>query len=149
MIAWYNMIVWLLVGIFFLFIELTCPCFFFVFFAIGAFITAGALCLFDGLTLNGQIGLFLITTISTLIIGRLCFRKTLKGKSETLTSDADDNEYVGRIVIVTERITPEIPGRIELNGSTWSATAKTTIEAGEKVTIVSHKNISFNVKPIH
>lgn len=140
-------LVWVFLGLFFLFTEMMCPGFIIFFFGLGALFTAGLYYLVDGLSFHWQVTLFLCTSLSTLALGRCCFKSTFKGKQEQLTSDADDDGFIGCKVKVVEAISPETPGRIELHGSTWCATAKTTLDVGQKVTIVARNNITFVVEP--
>lgn len=141
-------LLWFVISVSLFIFEFICPGFILFFFGIGALVTASISYLFPEIPLAAQIACFIILSLAALFIGRRTFSRTFKGKEETFTTDADNLEMIGRIAIVIERITPDVAGRIELNGSTWSAAATTTIEAGEKVTIIAHKNISFVVAPV-
>ncbi|MDO4527611.1 MAG: NfeD family protein [bacterium] len=142
-------LLWILLGVLFLFLEFVCPGFVIFFFGLAALITAGFCYLIPGLSIAWQVGIFIFASITTLFVGRAIFKQTFKGRQETLTNNADDPEFTGRIVLVTQRITPEIAGRIEVNGSTWTATAETTLEVGEKAVILGRKNITFSVQKIN
>lgn len=141
-------LLWVLIGILFLFLEIVCPGFIIFFFGLAALITAGSYYLIPELSLAWQLGIFIIASVTTLVIGRTCFKKTFKGREEILTNNADDPEFVGRIVLVTQPITPEIPGRVELNGTTWTATAETSLNIGDKAIILTRKNITLSVKKV-
>lgn len=139
-------LIWFLLGVFFLFAELACPGFILFFFGVGAIITSLAVGQEWIATLEAQLILFIISSVISLLLGRYCFKRFFPCKSEVNTNDADDDDFIGRQAQVVEMITPEQAGRIQLNGSTWKATADTTIEAGTIVKIIKRTNITFHVQ---
>ena len=68
---------------------------------------------------------------------------------ESIDNTDEDLDIYGRIVTVTETIGPgNQPGRVELQGSSWSALSDgSTIKAGSQVTVVCKDNISLIVEP--
>ncbi len=139
-------LIWFILGTIFLFAELACPGFIIFFFGVGAILTSIAVGLNWVQSLEVQLGVFIVASLVTLAVGRVYMRRLFSGKSEVHTSDADDDNFIGRTTRVVEQITPETPGRIELNGSTWMATADATFEVGAIVKIVRRSNITFHVQ---
>jgi len=58
------------------------------------------------------------------------------------------HEYIGRIGRVVEAVRPDVPGRILLGDSEWSARAATRLEPGTEVRVVAQENLTFRVEPI-
>lgn len=139
-------LIWFILGTIFLFAELICPGFIIFFFGVGAIITSIALGMSWIQSLEVQLIVFILSTIISLTLGRLYLRRLFPCKSEIHTQDADDDQFIGRTVKVVEKITPEQPGRIEINGSTWMATADATFDIGAIVKIVKRTNITFHVQ---
>ena len=141
-------IIWLLVGLGVMFLELMLPGLIILFFGIGALIVGG-ICFFAEITLNQQLGIFIVSSIAMLIILRGMLKKVFIGHSSSAESSGDSSsEFVGERAVVIEKITSQRPGKIEFHGSDWAATADGTIEEGSTVEIVEQKNITLKVKSI-
>lgn len=130
-------LIWFLLGIGLAFLELFLPGFIVLFFGIGCWITAGALLLLD-ISLATQVLIFLITSISSLLLLRKWLMRIFRGVSSDRPEQEFDDFPHGQHVIVLKTITPTHSGRIQYRGTTWNAVAETTIEAGTTAEIVSY-----------
>ena len=139
-------VIWFLIGVGLLLLELAVPGLIFVFFGIGAWITAAVLLAFD-ISLNVQLLIFSITSIGSLLLLRQSIRKrymdmSLEGKSET------DNGFIGSQAVSLTPIEPGKDGKVEFNGSQWEACSEVAIEARMSVKIIGMKSIKLIVEPL-
>ena len=111
-----------------------------IFFSISAFIMA-ILCPFTKINWNIQIIIFVALSLSLIFLLRNIFSKTFYGN----TSTSNQNEFAGKIAIVTEKISPQEPGRIEFRGSPWQAISSEILKVGTKVIIIKNDNITLYV----
>ena len=142
-------LIWFLVGIVLLILEFSIPGLLIFFFGVGACIVA-TLCMIFDLSLNIQLTVFLLSSGILLLSLRKWMKKIFMGKVTTANVEFDDleDDVIGRTVVVIAKITPEIPGIVEVNGTNWTATAKTTIKAGQPVKVIHKKNLTLTVKPL-
>ncbi len=124
--------------------ELALPGFIIFFFGVGALIAA-AVAHFAETTLLTQGYVFVITSVLTLILGRWCFRKTLRGNREEASGEVNDG-VIGLTVEVTEAIEPPHVGRVELHGTEWRAQAAHPIAKGEVVRVVARTGLTLTVE---
>ena len=74
---------------------------------------------------------------------RKYFAKAFKGK---LITGLDDSAVVGMKATVIEEITPEKPGRIRFQGTTWTALSFDEIlPVGKTVEILQKEGLKFTV----
>lgn len=141
-------LVWFLLGLVLMILEFGIPGVITLFFGIGAWIVA-LLCLIFDIPLNLQIIVFIVGSITPLILLRKWFLKLLKGRSAVGTVDLDElEEFLGKKAVVTEDITPDRRGRVDFRGSTWKAEAYEHLAAGTTVEIVDKNNITLVVKSL-
>lgn len=139
-------IIWLLVGLGLMFLELMLPALIVIFFGLAALLVGG-LCFFIDLSINQQLGIFIIASIVLLIVLRGLLRKVFRGHSSTAAgAEGDLSEFIGERAVVTQAITPKRPGKVEFHGSHWAATADGPIEEGAIVEIIGRDNITLRVK---
>jgi len=137
MIIDYTMI-WLVFGILLLLSEFIIPGFTIFFFGLGAIITWALMLIIPPLQniFWLQIGIFLITSIILLFAMRKKFKKTLRGEIFNYKKDA-----IGIECKVIETVYVDKPGRIEYQGTTWSAYAKeSTIKKNQRAIIIDNKD---------
>ncbi len=139
-------LIWSLVGILLLLLEFVMPGLIIFFFGVGALAVA-VVCLFVDIGVNVQLLIFIGVSVFSLVL----LRKWLKGifmgyVSSKQNSGANIDEFVGERVVVKEKITPNLPGKIELHGTNWQATADEEIDEGAVVEIVGKDNITVRVK---
>jgi inner membrane protein len=137
-------LIWFLLGIGLAFLELFLPGFILLFFGIGCLLTAGALLLWD-LSLSQQLLLFIITSITSLLLLRQWLTRIFRGAaSNQKGADFDDFPH-GIHVQVLKTITPVEHGRIQYRGTAWYAAAEETIEPGSTVEIVRYADNSKQI----
>ena len=135
---------WALLGLILIAAEMFIPGFTIFFFGSGAIITAFLSILIPGL--SGNFGLqsiiWLLSSILTLGFLRKKFAKIFRGTVLNKEIDKD----VGQTVKVIETITPEKPGRVRYQGTSWKAISYTeNFEPNEMVDIVKEENLTFIV----
>jgi len=141
-------IIWLLVGLGLMFLELMLPGLIVLFFGLGAMIVA-AVCFFAEITINQQLGLFIVSSLVMLVVLRRLLRKVFMGHVHATSGpEGNLNEFIGERGIVKQTINAKRPGKIEFHGSDWAAVADGTIEAGAAVEITGRENITLKVKQI-
>lgn len=109
---------WFIIGILLLLSEFLIPGFIIFFFGLGAMITSLILLIFPPIRELFPLQIITFTTVSivSLFSLRRKFKVTLKGD---LFQERDD--YTNKQCIVTESVSPEKPGRIKFQGTTWAA----------------------------
>jgi membrane protein implicated in regulation of membrane protease activity len=143
-------IIWLIVGIIFVFSEFFIPGVVIAFFGIGGIITAGTT--WVGLTPNLSSQLLVFTLSSLLLLFTL--RRTLKpiflGKTRISTGNKNFNIEIGKLVGVVELIEPnELGGKVRYQGAPWSAKATEQIVPGETVKIIGCTNLTLLVEKVN
>jgi inner membrane protein len=141
-------VIWLLAGLLLMFLELLLPGLVVIFFGLAALIV-GSICFFIDLTLNQQLGIFILASILLLVLLRGTFKKVFQGHfQKTAGPEGNLSEFIGERAVVKNTISPTRPGKIDFHGSDWSATADGTIEQGATVEIIGQSNITLKVKAI-
>lgn len=135
---------WALVGLILVGVELFTPGLVMVFFGIGALATG----LFSAFLppLRGslllQVLVFLAGTGLSFAFLRRSLAKVFRGR--TITDEG--TEITGTRVEVIERVTPEIPGRVRFQGTSWAAASYSeTFEPGETVEILKQDGLTLYV----
>jgi membrane protein implicated in regulation of membrane protease activity len=141
-------LIWFLVGVILLVMEFVMPGLIIAFFGVGACVVA-LVCLFTDISLNAQLIIF----IGSSVLSLLCLRRWLKGifightkSKQDMTEDL--REFVGERAVVKEKITPKLPGKIELHGTNWQAQADEEIPPGAVVEIIGKDNLTLKVKSL-
>jgi inner membrane protein len=130
-------LIWFIIGIGFAFLELMLPYFIVLFFGIGCLGVAAALLLWD-LTLTQQFFVFIVTTISSLVLLRRWLMRIFSGvSSDKPSDDYDDFPYKERVTVLIS-IVPPNSGRIRHRGTAWNAVADEEIHAGETAEIIRY-----------
>ena len=139
-------VIWFLIGVGLLLLELVVPGLIFVFFGIGAWVTAATLLGVD-LSLNAQLILFSVTSLGSLLLLRKSIRKKYMDVSIDGVEDAD-NGFIGSQAVSLTEIEPGKDGKVEFNGSQWEACSTSKIESRMAVTITGMKSIKLIVEPL-
>lgn len=141
-------LIWFLVGIALLLLEFMLPGLIVFFFGVGACIVA-VVCLFTDISINSQLVIFILSSVASLLL----LRKWLKGifighvtAKQDITKNID--EFVGQRAVVVQKITPKMPGKVELHGTNWQAQADAEIEQGQAVEVIGKDNITLKVKSL-
>jgi membrane protein implicated in regulation of membrane protease activity len=141
---------WFLIGLGMMVLELALPGFIVIFFGIGAWITAAVTALNLTTTLNGQLLVFLTTSVASVLVLRRWLQGTLKGRVTRQTvSETKLDDFVGHKAKVTVALSPEATeGRVEFRGTEWTATARKPISVGTTVRILAKDNLTLLVEPV-
>ncbi len=147
--TWLNPpVVWFLIGLLLMLLEFVGPGIVIVFFGIGAWAVA-LLCLFANPSLNAQLALFLVVSVTLLGLLRRRFQMLFhKGMAPTSTEEEVLEEFIGKRATVTEKIAPNVVGKVEFRGTYWEAEADQLIPKGALVEIVGKTNLTLKVKSI-
>ncbi len=143
-------LIWLAIGCVIMGLEVVVPGFVVFWFGLGAIVTAALT--FFGVTESGasQWMVFFVSSLSTLGLWQLYFKKFFKGK---VVDDVRDATLTNRRGRVTKRITPNMVGQVELYDvfhglKTWSAQSNSELsfEEGEEVQVVEADGIKLIVR---
>jgi membrane protein implicated in regulation of membrane protease activity len=141
-------LIWFAVGLVLLVAEFLLPGLIVAFFAVGAWIVAGV-CLATPISLNAQLGLFIVSSVVLLAGARRWVKGMFGGfATDKQNANVDLNEYVGQRAIVTSQITPKLAGRVEFHGTHWTAQADEEIAPGAVVEIIHKSSGTLTVKPL-
>jgi len=136
---------WLLLGIALIVFEVMTPGgLVLLFFGAGALVTAAVAAFAPGLPLWVQCVIFSVVSIVSLVTLRKMLCRTFSGRSE-VTGDIDD-DFSGKRAVVSQPIAPDTPGKVEFNGTNWTAVADAAIETGVPVRIVRRTNLTLHVE---
>ncbi len=135
---------WFVLGIIFLIAEVLTVTFYFLFFGIGALITALAMKLGLVESLWAQFLLFsMVSVIATIAFRKLAigwFNK--KGKTPAYQGD-----FVGERATVVKLIQPSQPGKVSYRGTEWTAESVEQLLPGTPVVIKEVRGMVLVVEP--
>lgn len=137
---------WLIAGIVLMLAELIIPGFVIFFFGAGAILTAGLTWLVPECAIAWQVVCFALASVLMVILSRACFPETFAGSERHPQGDVDGDGLVGSVGKVTEAIKPPSPGRVIVQGTTWTAVSDRPIPVGEVVTVVKCDSITLTVR---
>ncbi len=141
-------LIWFLVGLVLVLGEFIIPGLVVIFFGVGAWVVA-AICLATPLSLNFQLGIFIASSILSLLVARRWLKSAFKGfGAANANMNVDLEDFVGQRAVVTEAITPTTVGKVEFHGTGWSAEATEEIAEGTTVQIIQKDNLTLKVKTI-
>ncbi|NDV20302.1 NfeD family protein [Pseudodesulfovibrio sp. JC047] len=123
-------LIWLGIGVFFLVAEFVMPAFIVIFFGVGAIIAG--ISAFFGVSLQMQVLIFVIASLSLILLLRKTMAATFSGQS---ASEEETDTAIGALCEVVEAIDPPQPGRIKYLGSFWSAQCDVPVAIGDMVRI--------------
>ncbi len=135
---------WGLLGVVLIAAEMIIPGFVIFFFGSGALVTALSSGLFSSVesSFAMQGFIWVVSSVLSLVILRRRFSKIFRGT----VFNPVGTENVGKTAIVTERITPDKPGRVRYQGTTWKAVSYTeTLEPESTVEILQEDNLTMIV----
>ena len=131
-------LIWFLIGVSFLIAEFLMPTFVMFFFAIGAIIVSVITACYD-LSINLQIILFALFSVTSLVLLRNYMKnifrgKELKGKDKNFDNSINSNKD---IAIVSKAIGSDNFGEIKYKGTFYKAQSENSIDEGKKVKVIS------------
>ncbi|MBA7583022.1 hypothetical protein ES708_24960 [subsurface metagenome] len=139
-------IIWMIIGFIFIAAEFFIPGFVLLFFGSGAILTA-ILIVFIPLINNSiilQTIIWLGASIFSLCFLRKHFAKIFKGRLQE--HEQEEMEDSGKGATVIKAITPEKPGRIRFQGTSWRASSYTeSFKPGDTVDILKKEGLTFIV----
>ena len=142
-------VIWLLVGIGLLVMEFVVPGLVIFFFGVGACVVAVTCMATEKLNLNGQLILFIVASVLSLVFLRTWLKGIFYGHvkaKQDMTTDMSD--FAGQHAIVKEKIDRKLGGKVELNGTNWHAEADSEIAIGQTVEVTGKENLTLKVKPL-
>ena len=139
-----NAVYWLYAGIVLIILEVMTPGLVSIFFGLSALLLALITWLVPGLPPLAQWLMFSVFSVLFIALLRKTLKKTFSGTSN-VTEDMFD-AFSGKRATVVEFISPGKPGRVEFNGSNWTAEADEAFDVGVLVRIKSKKNLTLFVE---
>jgi membrane protein implicated in regulation of membrane protease activity len=97
-------------------------------------------------------GSFMVTLglASTLIFLYIFLgRKRLQSYLSVKTSKTNFDSFFGEKALVIDKISPDLVGKIKINGEVWRAESESLCVAGSWVKINSVSGVTLNVKPLN
>ncbi|MCR5814617.1 MAG: NfeD family protein [Desulfovibrio sp.] len=129
-------LIWFITGLIFLGIDLLLPHLVLMFFGIGAF--AACLGYFFGLALQGQLLIFIVVSLLSLVVLRRKLAVIFGGASVVKTSsETVAHPLCGHLGRVSKKLGPDEIGEIEVDGSFWRAKASEPLASGTQVRVRS------------
>jgi len=137
---------WLYVGVALILFEIMTPGLVSLFFGLSALTMALIVWLVPGLGQAWQWIGFSVLSVLYILLLRKSLKKIFSGKREV--SESPDDEYTGKLAVVTETVAPCKPGRVEFGGTAWTAEADREFSVGVSVKIVGKKNLTFKIEAV-
>ena len=138
--------IWAALGLVLIGAEFLLPSFMIFFFGAGGLITAALIALVPGLreSLPAQVLVWLGASTLTLFSLRHWLRGVFSGSVQRVRDE--DEDFTGKQAVVVEQITPQRPGRVRFQGTTWSARSyEGSFAPGTEVQIVQHDRLALVV----
>lgn len=136
--------IWLLCGVIGLALELILPGLIVLFFGCGALLTGIATWIFPSLQIEGQLIVFVVSSVVLLLV----FRKMLRNRFFNNSKESGDelaDEYIGKTAVALTDFANG-HGEVEFKGSKWEALSVNEIRKGDTVVISSRESIKLTVE---
>lgn len=136
--------IWLLCGVIGLALELILPGLIVLFFGCGALLTGIATWISPSLQIEGQLIVFVVSSVVLLLV----FRKMLRNRFFNNSKESDDelaDEYIGKTAVALTDFANG-HGEVEFKGSKWEALSADEIRKGDTVVISSRESIKLTVE---
>lgn len=136
--------IWLLCGVIGLALELILPGLIVLFFGCGALLTGIAAWIFPSLQIEGQLIVFVVSSVVLLLV----FRKMLRNRFFNNSKESGDelaDEYIGKTAVALTDFANG-HGEVEFKGSKWEALSADEIRKGDTVVISSRESIKLTVE---
>lgn len=134
---------WAVVALVCLLVELFTGSFYIMCFAVGA-VAAAIVSPFSGVYF--QLVVFIAVSLASIFLVRPLVMRWMHHEKDFIPSNAD--AIIGRVATVSQDIPANGFGRVALDGDDWKATAKESLDKGEKVTIVARESIILTVEKL-
>lgn len=139
-------VLWFMFGLLLILAELGIPGLIIIFFGLGAWVTA-LVCLFFDISLNLQLGIFLVVSVLSLALLRK-YVKTRFFSAKENASETLQDEFIGRQAVAATAIQPGRNGKVEFKGTLWEAVSDTQVKKGQAVRITGKESITLQVEPL-
>ncbi|MEO6683868.1 MAG: NfeD family protein [Ginsengibacter sp.] len=139
----HTAVIWFIIGFILFILEFIVPGLILFFFAVGAW-TVAFLSVFGDIPLTGQLLIFIITSVLTILVLRKWLKKKLYG--DQFSRQILEDEFLGKFGIAETSISPGNNGKVDFKGTSWQASSADIISAGEKVEIIGNESILLIVK---
>lgn len=135
---------WILLGLVLVGAEMFIPGFVIFFFGMGAVLTGLAAAILPFIKSSAAAQGILWIAATAFFMG--FFRKKFAGIFKGTILNRQIESHVGKSAEVIEPITPDTPGRVRYQGTSWSAMSYTEkFDKGDEVDIVEEKGLTFIV----
>jgi len=138
---------WALLGLILIGAETFIPGLAIIFFGLGALATA-ILCALPIFASSPafQALFWTVSSLASIVFLRKPFKRLLKGSAFYREGEAEVDTVAGETAVVTDRIRPELPGRVHFRGTSWKAVAYLeSMDPGDTVRVVSREGLSLVV----
>jgi membrane protein implicated in regulation of membrane protease activity len=136
---------WLVLGVGLLVLEVMTPGLISLFFGMAG-VTVALIVWLLPIPQTAQWLLFSFLSVVYILLLRKTMKKVFNGDKEV--SERLNDDFTGRLAIVADPIAPTKPGRVEFNGSTWTAEAESELLKGQSVRILGKKNLTVKVEAV-
>ncbi|MCK9410316.1 MAG: NfeD family protein [Bacteroidetes bacterium] len=143
-----NELIWFLFGLIMMLGEIVTPGFVLIFFGVGAWIVALLAWMGVSMTFSTQLFIFLILSITSLLMFRKYGNKYSHGKVIKADPAVSFDDVRGEKALATSDITPINGGTVEFHGTHWNAESETLIAKGTSVEVLERNNLTLKVKPV-
>jgi membrane protein implicated in regulation of membrane protease activity len=137
---------WLYAGVALILLEVMTPGLVSLFFGLSALTVALVAWLLPAMGQGWQWIAFSVFSVLYILLFRKTLKKVFSGDKEVPGRLSD--EFAGKLAVVVEEIAPNRPGRVEFNGSTWTAEAESEMPKGASVRICGKKNLTLKVASV-
>ena len=137
---------WLIFGMILLVSEFFIPGFIIFFFGVGACLVSIIMFFAPKLGMAWQLLIFALASVTLLIISRRFMPGVFRGSDCVCESDIDLDDVSGETAVTVTDIVPDGYGKVEFRGTLWNATSGDAVLTGERVRIISRKNITLIVE---
>ncbi|MCB0700228.1 MAG: NfeD family protein [Chitinophagales bacterium] len=141
-----SSVIWFLIGLVLILLELVVPGLVLVFFGVGAWVTA-LVCLFLEPSLNTQLFIFLISSVTSLAL----LRRAIKRKYMDIGSPEGEleDEYIGQTAVAITGFGAGTLGKVLFKGANWEAISDQPVTEGQQLKITGYKSIRLTVEPLN
>ncbi len=136
--------IWLAAAVVFLIIELASPTLVFICFVVGS-AAAGVFALSSPESYSWQLAIFAVVSIVLIPLTRRFAKRISKPSPETSNVD----RMIGQIALVTEKIDPDLGGKVKFEGEIWVAKAAEEIAPQTKVKILGISGTRVTVEKLN
>ncbi len=138
-------LVWFFVGLICVILEFILPGVIIVFFGIGAWVVSLITWVLP-IHLFLQIFIFIFISITGLVM----LRKRFNPPADMSRPDITD-EFIGKIAVITEAVSKDMPGRVRFKGAEWQAQTNLDeiLEKDRRVRIARRENITLFVESLN